>query len=105
MPISTEMIDVAKTAKRCHDWGVSPAGTGENQIAVASTKGNARFAKSFHILIGGVGSLPGAVTATEPLMTGVPPRLIHAAAHPPEHARATRPTVPARRPPRYRGGI
>src|ERR1051326_4443490 len=40
---STDTIAVANMANRCQDWGVRPAGTGQNQMVAAITKGNARF--------------------------------------------------------------
>src|SRR3974390_3338468 len=43
-PISTERIAVTKIANRCHACGVSPAGTGYNQMAIAMMNGKACLA-------------------------------------------------------------
>src|SRR4051794_526016 len=40
---STDTIAVANIANRCQACGVKPAGTGENHMATAITKGSARF--------------------------------------------------------------
>src|SRR3954454_16913751 len=98
MPISTEIIDVANTAKRCHDWGVRPAGTGQNQIALASTKGNARFANSFQMSARGVGRVCAVVASAELLMIGVLPCANRPVAALFEAVRANLRTAPARLP-------
>src|SRR6516164_90409 len=49
-PTSTEAIAAMNTAKRCQAAGVSPAGTGVNQIAMTRAKGNSRRIKRLRLL-------------------------------------------------------
>src|SRR5580765_5924203 len=52
-PISTDTMAAAKTANRCQAGAVSPAGTGQNQIPIAITKGTAclKFNRSLVIWV------------------------------------------------------
>ena len=45
-PTSTDAMAATKIAKRCQAGAVSPAGTGVNQMPIASANGSARLASS-----------------------------------------------------------
>src|SRR4029077_17381995 len=55
-PSNTDTIADTNRANKCQAWAVSPAGTGENQIAVANAKGDARFSSKITLFLaaGGV---------------------------------------------------
>ena len=50
-PTSTDAIAATNTAKRCHAGAVRPAGTGANQMPIASAKGAARFNSTMELIM------------------------------------------------------
>src|SRR5215204_692135 len=50
-PTNTDAIAETNTANKCHAGAVNPAGTGANQIPIASTNGNACFSFTSELLI------------------------------------------------------
>src|SRR3954463_113421 len=50
-PTNTDAIADTNTANKCHAGAVNPAGTGVNQMLIASTNGNACFSLTVKLLI------------------------------------------------------
>src|SRR3954468_19440046 len=50
-PTNTDAIAATNTANKCQAGAVNPAGTGANQIAIASTNGSACFSLTCRLFI------------------------------------------------------